>query len=168
MAVCMNEGRHDGRCAIVTGAGRGAGRIGAGIARRFAEGGARLVVADFDARVTETADEIATATKREIAAFAAYNAAKGGVHGMTTGLAREFACYDITVNTVAPCVVHTERLETALRDDPARARHFIGVIPKARGAETGEIAAYVDFLASTEAAFVTGQVVSVNGGSTML
>ena len=41
---------------------------------------------------------------------AGYNAAKGGVHGMTTGLAREFGANDITVNTVAPCAVNTERM----------------------------------------------------------
>jgi 2,3-dihydroxy-2,3-dihydro-p-cumate dehydrogenase len=99
---------------------------------------------------------------------AAYNAAKGGVHGMTTGLAREFAGYDITANTVAPCVVRTERHLAALRDNPALVERFINVVPKGRGAELEEIASYVDYLAGQEAAFVTGQVVSINGGSTML
>jgi 2,3-dihydroxy-2,3-dihydro-p-cumate dehydrogenase len=99
---------------------------------------------------------------------AAYNAAKGGVHGMTTGLAREFASYNITVNTVAPCVVRTERHLAALRQNSALTRKIVGVVPKGRGAEIEEVAAYVDFLAGDEAAFVTGQVVSVNGGSTML
>ena len=42
---------------------------------------------------------------------AAYNAAKGGVHALTTGLAREFAQYDITVNTIAPPAVESEPLE---------------------------------------------------------
>jgi 2,3-dihydroxy-2,3-dihydro-p-cumate dehydrogenase len=45
---------------------------------------------------------------------------------------------------------------------------FINVVPKGRGAELEEIASYVDYLAGQEAAFVTGQVVSINGGSTML
>lgn len=99
---------------------------------------------------------------------AAYNAAKGGVHGMTTGLAREFAAYDIAVNTVAPCVVRTERHLAALRQNSALAQKFVDIIPKGRGAEIEEVAAYVDFLAGNEAGFVTGQVVSVNGGSAML
>src|SRR5512132_921817 len=49
---------------------------------------------------------------------AAYNAAKGGVHGLTTGLAREFATCGITVNTVAPCAVDSEPLRAFLRDKP--------------------------------------------------
>lgn len=128
------------------------------------QGAAAHGARDFERIIDIGADSV----RNGLFDYAAYNAAKGGVHGMTTGLAREFARYDITVNTVAPCVVHTERLKTALRDDPVRARRFVDVIPKARGAEIGEIAAYVDFLASKEAAFITGQVVSINGGSTML
>ncbi|CAN0469151.1 unnamed protein product, partial [Phaeothamnion confervicola] len=50
---------------------------------------------------------------------AAYNAAKGGMHGLTTGLAREFATRNITVNTVAPCMVATPMVEELLaRKDP--------------------------------------------------
>src|ERR1700681_204241 len=49
---------------------------------------------------------------------AGYNAAKGGVHGMTTGLAREFATDGITFNVVAPCIVNTERSEDAMTNAP--------------------------------------------------
>jgi 2,3-dihydroxy-2,3-dihydro-p-cumate dehydrogenase len=45
---------------------------------------------------------------------AAYNGAKGGVHGLTTGLAREFAANNITVNAVAPCIVSTPQVDRAL------------------------------------------------------
>ena len=99
---------------------------------------------------------------------AAYNAAKGGVHGLTTGLAREFAQQGITVNTVAPCAVNGEPLARFSREHPDIAAKFLGVIPMGRAAELTEVASMVTYLASKEAAFVTGQVISVNGGSTML
>jgi len=99
---------------------------------------------------------------------AAYNAAKGGVHGLTTGLAREFATQGITVNTVAPCAVNSDAMQQFLRDKPDIAHKFIDVIPMKRVAEQSEVASMVTYLASKEAAFVTGQVISVNGGSTML
>lgn len=99
---------------------------------------------------------------------AAYNAAKGGVHGLTTGLAREFAREGITVNTVAPCAVNSPQLEAFVREKPEVAQKFLGVIPMGRAAELGEVTSMVLYLASAEASFVTGQVISVNGGSTML
>ena len=99
---------------------------------------------------------------------AAYNAAKGGMHGLTTGLAREFASYDITINTVAPCMVNTPMVRAATASGNPVVRQFTDVIPKGRPAETDEVASMVEYLASDEARFVTGQVISVNGGSTML
>jgi 2,3-dihydroxy-2,3-dihydro-p-cumate dehydrogenase len=99
---------------------------------------------------------------------AAYNAAKGGVHAMTTGLAREFAQDGITVNTVAPCAVNTPQMEEVVQKNPELARKFVAVIPLGRPAEMAEVASMISYLASEEAAFVTGQVISVNGGSTML
>jgi 2,3-dihydroxy-2,3-dihydro-p-cumate dehydrogenase len=99
---------------------------------------------------------------------AAYNAAKGGVHGLTTGLAREFSGAGITVNTVAPCAVNTAALERARAIDPAFAAQVIEVIPMGRPAEVEEVASMTVFLAGRDASYVTGQVISVNGGSTML
>jgi len=99
---------------------------------------------------------------------AAYNAAKGGMHGLTTGLAREFARYDITINTVAPCMVNTPLVKAATASGNPVVRQFTDVIPKGRPAETDEVASMVEYLASDEARFITGQVISVNGGSTML
>lgn len=99
---------------------------------------------------------------------AAYNAAKGGVHGLTTGLAREFAPYDITVNTVAPCAVDTPQLKEAAAENPHLVEKFISVIPKGRPAKMREVADVVAFLALPQTAFITGQVISVNGGSAML
>lgn len=99
---------------------------------------------------------------------AAYNAAKGGMHGMTTGLAREFARDGITVNTVAPCVVSTPQLAEVAAVNPELVRKVIEVVPMGRPGEMHEVASMVAYLAGTEAAFITGQVISVNGGTTML
>jgi 2,3-dihydroxy-2,3-dihydro-p-cumate dehydrogenase len=98
---------------------------------------------------------------------AGYNAAKGGVVGLMVGLAKEFAQYDITVNTVSPCVVNTSRHRDALKNNPALAQAFVQVVPKARGVEISEVTDVVLFLAGRECAFITGQELSVNGGSAM-
>jgi 2,3-dihydroxy-2,3-dihydro-p-cumate dehydrogenase len=110
----------------------------------------------------------ADSVRNGLADHAAYNAAKGGVHGLTTGLAREFAKNGITVNTVAPCAVDSEPLRKFIAEKPEVAQKFMSVIPMGRAAELNEVASMVTYLASRDAAFVTGQVISVNGGSTML
>ncbi|MSR13464.1 MAG: SDR family oxidoreductase [Gammaproteobacteria bacterium] len=99
---------------------------------------------------------------------AAYNAAKGGVHALTTGLAREFARKKITINTVAPCMAATPMVQKLLAEGSRWIKQFADVIPMGRPGEMSEVASMVAYLASDEAAFITGQVISVNGGSTML
>lgn len=107
---------------------------------------------------------------------AVYSAAKGGVHGMTPGLAREFAQYHITFNVVAPAMVITpEHAEVMERmSPPDRREHdrflnqILGSIPLGRSGTVDEVAAATAYLASDDAGFVTGQILSVNGGSSML
>lgn len=107
---------------------------------------------------------------------AIYSAAKGGVHGVTPGLAREYASFGITFNVVAPAMVitpeHAAVIEQMSPDDRRKHDEFLEQIrqsiPAGRGGTVEEIAAATAYLASDDAGFVTGQVLSVNGGSSML
>lgn len=99
---------------------------------------------------------------------AMYNAAKGGVHGLTTGLARELAPYSVTVNTVAPTAIETPFVLSRPPEAEERLTKNLALIPMGRFGTVGEVASAVLYLASAEASFITGQVISVNGGSTML
>jgi 2,3-dihydroxy-2,3-dihydro-p-cumate dehydrogenase len=101
-------------------------------------------------------------------AHAAYNAAKGGVHALGSGLAREFVRDGITVNAIAPCAVNTPQLVELVKDNAPLLARFIDVIPMGRAGEMDEVAGLVSYVASEEAAFITGQVLSINGGTTML
>jgi len=99
---------------------------------------------------------------------AMYNAAKGGVHGLTTGLARELAPYSVTVNTVAPTAIETPFVLSRPAEAIDRLEKNRALIPMGRFGTVDEVASAVLYLASAEASFITGQVISVNGGSTML
>lgn len=99
---------------------------------------------------------------------AMYNAAKGGVHGLTTALARELAPYTVTVNTVAPTAIETPFVLSRPPEAADRFERNLALIPMGRFGTVDEVASAVLYLASGEAGFITGQVVSVNGGSTML
>jgi 2,3-dihydroxy-2,3-dihydro-p-cumate dehydrogenase len=117
----------------------------------------------------------AESVRNGLALHAMYNAAKGGVHGLTTGLARELAPRSITVNCVAPSIIETEAVKEMFSDRSSFGDDWNGMvdqaiaaIPLGRPGTVEEVAAVVAFLASPQAAFVTGQVISVNGGSSML
>jgi 2,3-dihydroxy-2,3-dihydro-p-cumate dehydrogenase len=104
---------------------------------------------------------------------AMYNAAKGGVHAMVTGLAREFAAAGITANTVAPCYVRTPELAKLLESGraPTRLERVVeegtAIVPLGRPGDPAEVAAAVAFLAGEDTRFITGQTIYVNGGSSM-
>lgn len=90
-----------------------------------------------------------------------YSASKAGIIGFTKSLAQEIGSRGITVNAVAPGFVHTPM--TDVLSEKAREAIF-DKIPLKRGAQVEDIANAVAFLASDEADYITGQVLSVNGG----
>lgn len=87
-----------------------------------------------------------------------YSAAKGGMIAATKALAQEVARKKVTVNAVAPGFIRTDMVEGV--DEEALKKD----IPAARFGEPEEVAAVVGFLASAEASYVNGAVISVNGG----
>lgn len=93
-----------------------------------------------------------------------YAAAKAGVAGMSMALARELGSRNITVNCVAPGFIATDMTE-ALGDTAREA--LLGQIPLGRLGSADEVAAAVLFLASPQAAYITGSTVHVNGGMFM-
>ncbi len=99
---------------------------------------------------------------------AVYSAAKGGLIAFTKSLARELATSGVTVNAVAPGPTKTPLLEASFGDDGARWLSSVEkAIPMKRLGEPEDVAGMVAFLASDDAAYITGQVISVSGGLTM-
>ncbi|MEH0665696.1 3-oxoacyl-ACP reductase FabG [Vibrio scophthalmi] len=94
-----------------------------------------------------------------------YAAAKAGVIGFTKSMAREVASRGITVNTVAPGFIETD-MTKALNDDQRAAT--LSNVPAGRLGDPREIASAVVFLASPEAAYITGETLHVNGGMYMV
>jgi len=96
-----------------------------------------------------------------------YSAAKGGVISLTKGLARELAAHGTTVNTIAPSVCETPQMHRAIDAGQFPIEAVLPMIPISRAGTPDEIASACAFLASDEAAYITGQVLAVNGGMYM-
>lgn len=92
---------------------------------------------------------------------AAYAAAKAGVIGFTKSTARELAGRGITANVVAPGFIATDMTEGM---DPAARDLYLALIPLGRLGTVAEVAAAVTFLAGPGGAYITGQVIHINGG----
>ncbi|MDH5526031.1 MAG: 3-oxoacyl-ACP reductase FabG [Nitrospirota bacterium] len=93
-----------------------------------------------------------------------YVAAKAGTEGLTRTLAREYASRGITCNAVAPGFIDTDMTRAM---EPAARDQLTGQIPMERFGQPEDVAGVVVFLASDAAAYVTGQVIHVNGGMLM-
>jgi 3-oxoacyl-[acyl-carrier protein] reductase len=87
-----------------------------------------------------------------------YSAAEAGIIGASKALALELAKREITVNCVAPGLIETEMTRDVQLDE------LLKLIPARRIGKPAEVAAVVSFLLSDEAAYITRQVIAVNGG----
>ncbi len=88
-----------------------------------------------------------------------YSAAKGALNSATKSLAREVASRAITVNAVAPGIIDTTMSEAAFD-----AQEIARLVPMKRAGNPSEVADLIGFLASEQAAYITGQIISINGG----
>jgi acetoacetyl-CoA reductase len=93
-----------------------------------------------------------------------YSAAKAGMHGFTKALAQETAKKGITVNTISPGYIGTDKV-MAIKEEIRE--QIIAGIPVGRLGKPDEIAALVTYLASEDAGFITGSNVAINGGQHM-
>ena len=97
---------------------------------------------------------------------ASYTTSKAAVLGLTRAAAKELAPYNITVNAVCPGMIDTDMLRVAWSED--RIQGYIPSIPLGRMGEPAEVAELVCFLASEQAAYITGAAVDITGGELMV
>lgn len=88
-----------------------------------------------------------------------YSAAKGALNSATKSLALEVASRGITVNAVAPGII-----DTAMSESVFSAEDIARMVPMKRAGTPGEVADLIGFLASAQASYITGQIISINGG----
>ena len=120
-----------------------------------AQGGGRVVNLASDAGRVGSSGE------------AVYSAAKGGIIAFTKTTAREMARHQVAVNCVCPGPTDTALFASVTEDNPKLRDALIKAIPLRRLAQPADLANAVAFLASDEAAYITGQTLSVSGGLSM-
>ncbi len=132
----------------------------------------RMIDRGYGRIVNISADSVRTG----LWSHAGYNAAKGGVNGLTTGLALEFARNGITVNCVSPGGIMTPEIREMLNPQSevyqkhriVDIRTVLNQIPAGRFVEMHEVAALTAFLTYEESRAITGQVYSINCGQWMM
>jgi glucose 1-dehydrogenase len=97
--------------------------------------------------------------------FTSYCASKGGLKMVTRNLSIELAPFGITINNVAPGAIETP-INTKLMNDPAKLKALLDNIPLDRLGQPGDVAGAVAFLASSDADYITGTTLVVDGGLT--
>jgi len=102
------------------------------------------------------------AFRRGSAGYAAYGAAKGGIVGLTRSLSRRFAPA-ILVNAVAPGLIMTRMAERIIAE---RGEAYQREIPLQRFGQPSEVASVIRFLCSSDASYITGQTITIDGGLT--
>lgn len=107
---------------------------------------------------------ISSTSERGSFGQANYSAAKGGIVSLMRTIALEGARYGVRANAIAPGAVNTRMIQ-GLSDDIRQ--DFLSDIPMGRFAEPTEIASVVSFLCSTDASYVTGQLITADGGATL-
>jgi acetoacetyl-CoA reductase len=148
----------------------------------------KMTKADWDAVIHTNLDSVFNMTKQVMDAMVArgwgrvinissvnatkgafgqtnYSAAKAGMHGFTKALALEVAKKGVTVNTISPGYIGT-KMVMAIPQEVLDSK-ILPLIPQARLGKPEEVAGLVAYLASEEAAFVTGANISINGGQHM-
>jgi NAD(P)-dependent dehydrogenase (short-subunit alcohol dehydrogenase family) len=106
-----------------------------------------------------------TMGERGAANFSLYTGSKHAVEGITKSAALEGAAYGVRVNAVAPGPTETAMLDR-LTGSAEKKAAFFAAVPLKRGASPAEIADAIAFVASGKAAYITGQIIRVNGGKT--
>ena len=97
-----------------------------------------------------------------LTAGTAYSTSKGALGALTFSLAREVARDGITVNAVAPAYVKTPMVTEQLTNE--QRQNIVDQIPVGRFCEPDEVAHLIAYLASSQAGFITGEIVDINGG----
>ncbi|MBA7615175.1 3-oxoacyl-[acyl-carrier-protein] reductase FabG [subsurface metagenome] len=105
-----------------------------------------------------------TAADEGLPGLAAYSASKAGLSTFTRCLASEWGPFNINVNAVAPGMIRTDMIAHHLKDAKRR-EAILGIIPLGRVAEPRDVALLVLFLASEASDYITGQILTVDGGS---
>ena len=97
-----------------------------------------------------------------------YNAAKAGVQSLARSMALEFAPYGITVNAVGPGLVRTPMSEGFVAQGQASPDSFSRINPLGRAGEPSEVASLVRYLATDAPSFLTGTMIMIDGGQTIM
>jgi 3-oxoacyl-[acyl-carrier protein] reductase len=109
---------------------------------------------------------VSVAAKQPLPGLILSTTARAGVLGFAKALADEVALDGITVNSICPGFIATERIDELTKTKPEMMKQMLAQIPMGRVGNTGELAAAVAFLASERASYISGAVLQVDGGFT--